>query len=209
MQKIKLPRYIQWIVLTGIIFLLLMTLLRFALVLIFGHSVSYSSLVPSFILGFRFDLRMISIVSIIIFLIGSIKIFHPFQTKAGRAISFWVYGIFSAIFCVLYAVDFFHFAYLSQRLNGSVLNYASDAKISVNMMWESYPIIKLAFFLLVGIVVLLALVRLTYNYILSKPVKSVRYTRIAWALVFFCFVGFGRIWQGWAVSVALERCIPL
>ena len=191
MQKIKVPRYIQWIVLTGIIFLLLMTLLRFALVLIFGHNVSFSSLVPSFILGFRFDLRMISIVSLIIFLIGSIKILHPFQTKAGRAISFWLYGIFSAMFCLLYAMDFFHFAYLSQRLNGSVLNYASDAKISVNMMWESYPIIKLAFFLLIGIVVLLALVRLTYNYILSKPVKSVRYTRIAWALVFFVLLGLG------------------
>ena len=191
MQKIKVPRYIQWIVLTAVIFLLLMTLLRLILVLIFGHNVSYSALLPSFILGFRFDLRMVSIVSLVIFLAGSIKPFHPFLTKAGRAISFWLYGIFSVIFCVLYSVDFFHFAYLSQRLNGSVLNYASDAKISVNMMWESYPIIKLAFTLLLGVFALLALIRLTYNYILSKPVKSVRYTRIAWGLVFFGLLGLG------------------
>ena len=198
MQKIRVPRYIQWIVLNAIIFLVLMTLLRLILVLIFGHNVSYSALLPSFLLGFRFDVRMVSIVSVIVFLIGSIKPFHPFQTKAGRAISFWLYGLFSAIFCVLYSVDFFHFAYLSQRLNGSVLNYASDARISVNMMWESYPVIKLAFSLLLGVLALLAFIRLTYNYILSKPFKSERYSRISWGLAFFILLGlgiFGRVGQ--------------
>ncbi len=198
MQKIKVPRYIQWIVLTGIIFLVIMTLLRLALVIIFAHKISVSQLLPAFWLGFRFDLRMVSIVSVIVFLIGSIKPLHPLQTRAGRATSFWLYGIFSTVFCILYAVDLYHFAYLFQRLNGSVLNYASDARTSIYMMWQSYPLIKFAFALVLGILGLLALIRLSYNYILSKPVKSVKSSRIAWSIVFFLVLGlgiFGRIGQ--------------
>jgi phosphoglycerol transferase MdoB-like AlkP superfamily enzyme len=198
MQKIKVPRYIQWIVLTGIIFLVLMTILRVVLVLIFGHNVSWSSLISPFFLGFRFDLRMVCIVSLIVFLIGSIKPLHPLNKKAGRAVSFWLYGIYSAVFCFLYAIDFYHYAYLSQRLNGSILNYSEDAKISLYMMWESYPLIKFFFGVVLGVLGLLALIRLTYNYILSKPIASVKSSRIIWGSLFFIFLAigiFGRVGQ--------------
>ena len=198
MQKLKVPRYIQWIVLTGVIFLVLMTLLRLLLVVVFGNNVVYSSMVPSFMLGIRYDLRMVAIVSVVVFLIGSIKALNPIQTRAGRAIGFWLYGVFITVFCVLYAVDFFHYAYLSQRLNGSVLNYSEDAKISTTMVWQSYPIIKFILGLIIGVVSLLYVVRITYNFILSRPITSVKATRIGWGIAFFLLLGvsvFGRVGQ--------------
>ena len=191
MQKIKVPRYIQWIVLTGFIFLILMTLLRIVLIFIFGSNVSFTSLLPAFLLGLRYDIRMVSIVSLIVFLFGTIKPLNPIRTKTGRAISLWLYGIFIIVFCVLYAVDFYHYAYLGQRLNGSVLNYSEDAKISTTMVWQSYPIIKFGLSLIIGIVLLFALVRFLYNYILSKPVTSVKHSRAIWGVAFFLLLGIG------------------
>lgn len=87
MQKLKVPRYIQWIVITGFIFLLLMTSLRFALIASFNHPEHFSGLLPAFVLGLRYDLRMVSIACLVIFLIGSFKPLDPLQKKTGRFVS--------------------------------------------------------------------------------------------------------------------------
>ncbi len=198
MQKLKVPRYIQWIVITGIIFLLLMTLLRFALAASFNHPKHFSGLLPAFVLGFRYDLRMVSIACLLIFLIGSFKPLHPLQKKAGRAVSFALWGIFIVMFCFFYAIDFAHYAYLSQRLNGSVLNYLDDAKISLKMVWQTYHVIEIVIALIAGVFLLLWIVRLTYNYILSKKITSTKRSRLGWSFVLFIGLGigiFGRLGQ--------------
>lgn len=198
MQKLKVPRYIQWLVITGFIFLLLMTILRIALVLSFQNPASFTSLLPAFLLGLRFDLRMIGIASMLLFLFGSIKFLHPFQTKAGSAFSFFLWGIFIIVFCCFYVFDFAHFSYLSQRLNGSVLNYLDDAKISMKMVWQSYPVVTLIIVLVAGTLLFLGMVRLVYNYILSRPIITTKRNRIFWGIAFFVLVGlaiFGRAGQ--------------
>jgi phosphoglycerol transferase MdoB-like AlkP superfamily enzyme len=198
MQKLKIPRYIQWLILTGLVFLISMTVLRLVLALVFAGNVSFSSLLPSFILGLRFDVRIVSILCMILFLIGSVKALHPLQTKWGSKISFILLGIFSLIFCFFYLLDFAHYAYLAQRLNGSLINYLDDAKISFSMIWQTYPFIRIIFCLVAGVLLFLWLVRLCYNYILSKRIVSDKKSRIAWALVFFLLLAagiFGRVGQ--------------
>ena len=197
MEKLKVPRYIQWLLVTGFWFLILMSVLRLALVLSFPHP-DLSELGSSFILGLRYDLRMVGIISLVIFLVGSIKPFHPIQKKAGKAIGFTLYTIFILLLCFLYVIDFAHYAYLSQRLNGSILNYAEDAKISARMVWQTYPVIRIIIGLVVGITLLLGLVRLTYNYVLSKKITSSRRSRISWGITLFLLLAvaiFGRVGQ--------------
>ena len=198
MEGLKVPRYILWIIITGLIFLLLMSLLRLALVLSFDHPSGVSDLAPSFILGFRYDARIVCIFSLILFIIGSIKPFHLIQKKTGRAISFALWSIFILVFCIFYAIDFAHYAYLSQRLNGSVLNYVEDAKISAIMVWQTYPILRIITGLVVSFLLLIAIIRLTYNYVLSKNIASTRRSRLLWSIALFVVLAigiFGRVGQ--------------
>ena len=198
MQRLKVPRYIQWIVITGFIFLLILTLLRFALVLSFQKSIPFTQLGDAFLLGARYDFRIVSILCMVIFLIGIIPPLHPIQKKWGRAVTFILWSSFVSVMCLFYAVDFAHYAYLSQRLNGSVLNYLDDAKISMRMVWQSYPVLKIIIGLVLGFSLLMGVVKLTYNLILSRKITSNKKSRILWAVLLFFILGigiFGRIGQ--------------
>jgi phosphoglycerol transferase MdoB-like AlkP superfamily enzyme len=125
------------------------------------------------------------------FLLGSLKFLHPFQTKAGSSLSFTLWGVFSLVFCFFYVVDFAHYSYLSQRLNASVLNYLEDAGISMSMVWQSYPVFWIIAAIVAGTFLLLAIVKLIYNYILSKPITSNKVSRMSWGIVFFVLLSLG------------------
>ena len=70
---------------------------------------------------------------------------------------------------LFFAVDFAHYAYLEQRLNASVLNYLEDARISITMVWQSYPVIRIILGLIVVIVFLTWLIRRSYYRRLRQP----------------------------------------
>ncbi|MDB5192322.1 MAG: hypothetical protein JWQ96_1885, partial [Segetibacter sp.] len=211
MQRLSVPRYIQWIFLTALFFLLLMTLLRLSLVLSFNRSSDFKSLLPAFWLGFRFDLRIVSIVSFLVFLFGSIKPLHPLQKKYGRLVSFIIYTLFSIVFTIFYTVDFPHYSYVGQRLNGSILNYLDDAKITMGMVWQTYPVFILILVLFASIFILIAVVKFMYNYILSKPITASKRSRLGWSLVFFVLLAigiFGRVGQfplRWSDAFAIGK----
>ncbi|WP_207493960.1 LTA synthase family protein [Aridibaculum aurantiacum] len=198
MQTLKVPRYIQWIVITGIIFLLIMSLLRLILVFAFPHPSDLSSLVPAFLLGLRFDLRVIGIISLLTFLQGCIKPLHPIRARRGVAVTFFTWSVFLVLLSLSYTIDFAHYAYLSQRLNGSVLNYVDDAKISMKMVWQTYPVLLILAGLIGGFLLMLGIVKLTYNHILSKPITSTRKSSVIWGILFFLMLAvaiFGRVGQ--------------
>ena len=192
MKKLKVPRYIQWLVLTGIIFLLLMSLLRLALVLSFKTpSAQATPFTQVFLLGLRYDLRMVAIACLLLFSIGSVPVLHPFEKKWGKRISFWIWGLLIVVFAVFYTVDFANYAYLSQRITGSVLNYLDDAKISMGMVWQTYHVGWILLGLLTLIAALFTLVRIAYNLVLSRPKDASKRTRISWAIVFFLLLALG------------------
>jgi phosphoglycerol transferase MdoB-like AlkP superfamily enzyme len=198
MQKLKVPRYIQWISLTGAVFLFIMTLLRLALTIWFPVPVTSSSLFAPFVLGLRYDLRIVCIVALLLFILGSIGALHPLNKKAGRRISFIVWILFIVIFSFFYLVDFTNYAYLKQRINANLVNYLEDAGISLKMMWQSYPVLWMLAGVFVGVILLAWITRGTYNYILSKPVVATKKSRIGWGIVFFLLLAlgiFGRIGQ--------------
>lgn len=192
MNKLKIPRYIRWLSLTGVIFLVLMTLLRLAFVLFFkAPAGSNQHLLPAFVLGLRYDLRMVCIACLVLFLLGSIKPLHPLDKKWGNRISFWIWTIFIIVFAVFYVVDFANYAYLSQHLTASLLNYLDDAKISMGMVWQTYHVGWIVLILLLAIAGLLALIRLTYNITLSGQKTATRSSRIFWGILFFFLLVIG------------------
>ncbi|MGI8950599.1 MAG: LTA synthase family protein [Chitinophagaceae bacterium] len=192
MNKLKIPRYIQWLFFTGIIFLLLMTLLRVALVLAFNKPAAQTiPFAQVFFLGFRYDLRDVCIACLLIFLISLIPALHPLDKKWGKRISFIIWTILIVAFALFYTVDFANYAYLSERLRANLLNLLQDTKTSLGLVWENYHVAWILLGLIVLVAALLALIRITYNIVLSKPKHSTKQSKIFWGIFFFLLMAFG------------------
>lgn len=192
----RIPKLLRWIFSVVLILLLTMTVSRLIIYWTFnppGKAFSGSA----FILGFRYDARVICIVGFVIMLLCAIPFLNPFKNnKASRFWNFLLPLVFILVVVVL-ALDYYHFDYLHQRLNATVLNYLQDAGISFNMMWESYPLLKIA----IAVLLLLVLARFGFGKLLShyqqqysfnKRKRSWQYV-IAF-LVFGIFI-FGKIGQ--------------
>ena len=54
----------------------------------------------------------------------------------------------------MYVSDLEYFDYRHERLNAGAMNYLSDAKISMNMVWETYPVFTLLFLVIIGTAVI-------------------------------------------------------
>lgn len=195
---------------TGFILLILFTLMRLGLYLFFNkQGNSLGELSKTFFLGLRFDLRTISIVLLIMLLIGSIRWLHPFVSQRGRR--FWTIFLYIVVFVFLFlfVVDFAHYAYLVQRLNASVLNYLEDAGISLNMVWQSYPVIRLILGLAVSTWMVMWFIRRAYRRVKNRPEPVTKRTRIISFIVsflvlgFFCFGRFNQYPLRWSDAFAL------
>src|ERR1700689_1895389 len=130
LSTLKIPKLIRWIFCTGIIFLLLMSLLRLALFIFSSEQDNHLSNVgSSFILGMRYDLRDVCVLLVIMLVIGSFPSLNPFQSKTGKRIILFITGFAAFVMLLFYILDFAYYSYLSQRLNANVLNFLQDAAI--------------------------------------------------------------------------------
>jgi len=181
-----------------------MSLLRLALFLAFsrqGHS--FVAVRSSFLLGLRFDLRYVAILELILLLIGCFGGVKFFGSRAGRRLTLGFTGIAAFLVVFFYSVDLAHYSYLSQRLNASVLNYLSDAGISANMVWQTYPVFRMLLLLFAGVWGILWIMRRIYDQIARKEAfpgggRREKRSRIGWFVLTFLLLGlavFGRIGQ--------------
>ncbi len=138
----KFPKTIQWVIKLFIIYLCIFSAFRIATLLFFKPAnIEVSSLFSSFWLGLQYDLRWIAIVLLPIACVSLFPKFSPFYSercKKGWAIYL---AVITLLLLFFFGADFGHFAYVSTRLNASALNFAEDAKISFEMIWQSYPIV--------------------------------------------------------------------
>ena len=142
MKKIIQPRLIRWILINGFFFLLILSLLRLVFHLFFAPA-GEKNVLGAFWMGFRYDARIVCVFLFLVFLAGLFPFFKPFTGSGSRKSLLIFTRFFGLLIIIIYTFDFFHFDYLRQRLNASVLSYTEDAKISGNMVWESYPVIKI------------------------------------------------------------------
>lgn len=187
----KIPKLIRWIFWTGLTFLVLFTIMRLGLFILSDQqSYGLSKLGGSFFLGLRYDLRMISWLLIVLLILGSIPVLHPFTGKRGK--KFWMMVMGAAVLFVLFffCVDFAHYAYLEQRLNASVLNYLEDAAISMNMVWQSYPVIRMVLGVLLLAAFLVWIIHRIHRRISKEVYTGTRRSRIVSFTVCFLLCGF-------------------
>jgi len=77
--RLKIPKTIMWVINLLVIFLLIFTLFRFATYFSFKpKDLSFKELIPSFLLGVRYDLRWIAIILLPIVFVSLIPNLSPF-----------------------------------------------------------------------------------------------------------------------------------
>jgi phosphoglycerol transferase MdoB-like AlkP superfamily enzyme len=183
----RVPRLLRWIFSVVLLLLVVMTMARLLVYWNFnppGKAFSGSA----FIMGLRFDARVSGIIALIMLLLCAVPFINPLKNHKGRR--FW--NIFLPVVFLLmafvYAADFYHFDYLHQRLNATVLNYLQDAGISFGMMWQSYPLLKIS----IGLVIIFILARLFFSWLLSHYLQQdTFYKRKGIAAYIFCILFFG------------------
>ncbi len=116
---------------------------------------------------------------------------NPFINKASKKI----FKIYFLIVCIclafLYAMDFEHYDYLHQRLNASVLNYAEDASISMNMIWETYPVFTIIFLIIISSGLLYWLTNIYYRRFKKARFNGHGIIRIIMGFVFTFLLALG------------------
>ncbi|RYY21500.1 MAG: LTA synthase family protein [Chitinophagaceae bacterium] len=204
------PRLIRWILNLGLVLLLLMTMMRVALFLFFpNQGNSFPEVGKAMLLGLRYDLRSTAIILVTVLVFGSIPMLSPFRSDLNRKIWLNLLGVLAFLLLFFYTIDFAHFSYLNQRLNASVLNYLEDTSISLGMVWESYPVIRLILVILLVTFAFAWLLRLLFRKIARADSRPTKRTRITSFIAVFLVCGiciFGRFNQyplRWSDAFAL------
>ncbi len=116
---------------------------------------------------------------------------NPFENAVSKKIFKIYFFAITASLVFLYAVDFEHFDYLHQRLNASVLNYTQDAKISMNMVWETYPVFTLLISIIVFTAILFWLINWWFKRISFETFRGQVITKTALGFMFAILLGIG------------------
>lgn len=152
----RIPPLIRLTVVLTLAFLALLTVSRLAFWFAFDNPndpLGLGYLAQALYIGLKFDLRLILLFMLPFFLLGWIRWISPLKSGLGRKL--WVCYFLLALFglAVFYVTDFGHYAYLSVRVDSTVLRFLANPLISGQMVWQSYPV--LTWFL--GIVVVFSL----------------------------------------------------
>ncbi len=173
LQRFKVPHTLQWVIKLFLLYLLIFTLFRISSYLIFnpdkniahGEGLSkykFANVLPAFLLGIIYDARWISIALAPIVIASCIPFFTPFRNKRNKIIWSGYLVVITFMMLFFFGADFGHFQYVRTRLNASALNFFEDAKISLEMLWESYPILWIFLALTIVVLFLTYLINRTY-----------------------------------------------
>jgi phosphoglycerol transferase MdoB-like AlkP superfamily enzyme len=164
--------------------------LRIAFFLVFKGTATVfpqEDLTKALYLGAKFDLRLAFILIIPVWFLGYFHFSDPLQK--GR--KFWIYFYtFLFIFLsALYLSDFGHYGYLNSRLNGSVFQYLANPVISLQMLWQTYPIIWAT----LGLIVAACLVKFFFQVVIFNEYRHKNISRVnqffSYVIFFLCFAG--------------------
>lgn len=98
----------------------------------------------AFWIGLRFDLRLALLVVLPVALMSVL----PGKAALHRSMFMrrlalvWL-ALATLVCAFFYIADFAHYSYLGERINVSVLRFMEDSTDSLQMVWESYPVIQL------------------------------------------------------------------
>lgn len=187
----RVPKTIQWIVKLFFIYLCIFTAFRIATVICFKpKTIGILELLPSFWLGFKYDLRWIAIVLLPIALLSLYPKLSPFYSEKCKKIWTVYLGILTLLILFFYGADFGQFAYINARLNADALIFAEDPKESLQMIWQSYPVVWILIGLVGAVLMMTWMFRRTHVDVHEKNINIHKFTyRRRWHLAALLLLG--------------------
>ncbi len=157
----------------------------------------WGELWTTFYIGAKFDFRLAA------FLCAPLGIYLTVCAfwRGARALDKGMaalYGVLEAAVLLVYLADFGHYAYISMRINSSILKYVENPIISLQMAWETYPVVwgtlALVLFAFIGY----CFVRRLLKGAFARPDAYRWKGKLAWFFVGFVItaaLGFGQLSQ--------------
>ena len=186
MKKI-IPSWIQtyftFFAANWLLFMLMRVLFLGAFYPALGNA-AHAELLKTFYLGAKFDARLAGAVCIPLGLYLTLWAFWRGARHARKWVSAF-YGLLESFVLFIYFLDFAHYAYISTRINYSIMKYAENPLISLQMAWETYPVAWGIFGLLVWAIITGSLL----NWLLRRTFEKTDIYNWKGSLLWF-FVGF-------------------
>ncbi len=115
-------------------------------------SFSTNDILQALYLGAKFDIRLAFVMIIPAWFLGYLPFLNPI--KEGKGFWIYFYTFTFILLSALYLADIGHYGYLNSRINGSVMQYLANPQISLQMVWETYPIVWTTVGLLIAALVI-------------------------------------------------------
>lgn len=127
----------------------LFIILRVAFFFIFYEPANLLDVLKSFWIGSRFDLRLSILLSFPFLIITSIPIIKYWKFSYSVFAANWIYPLELILVVLFYTFDFATYGYTQQRIDITVFTLLENFTISLGMIWESYPVIRLSLLVLI------------------------------------------------------------
>ena len=116
---------------------------------------------------------------------------NPFENSFSEKVFKVYFFIITLSLVLMYVIDFEHFDYLHERLNAGAMNYLSDAKISMNMVWETYPVITLLIATFIATFIIYWLIMRWFKKVQQSTFNAHVATKFSMGFVFALLLGLG------------------
>ncbi len=155
---------------------------RYGFLLLFndGSKLPTNTLLQSFYVGLKFDIRLAVLVVIPFLALAWIPLLNPSRSR--QASNFWSihFSTLVCLFVLILMTDFGHYGYLQDRLNASAFRFMKNPLISMQMVWQTYSVIPaMVILILAGASTFLGLRRLLITSPPATPRPSRAQRRIA------------------------------
>lgn len=200
MKKLAVPRWIKSYALFILANWLVFTAFRCVFLYVFRTSLVpevHHQLWTAFYVGAKFDARLACALAAILGLYLTVCAFWKGALSIKKAIA-WLYGLLEAAVLLVYFADFAHYAYIAMRINYSIFKYSENALISLQMAWQTYPLVWAVIGLLVWGVANYFFVKKLIAYAFSEEEKYHWKGKLGWffgGLLVTAALMFGQISQ--------------
>lgn len=161
----RLPNYIKYIF-TNIFFLFIfITLFRILFYSFFAQleGVTSQEIQKAFWLGIRYDIKLAVITFFPLAILILIVNYRFFKRRVYKRVA-TIYVITAYLIITLfYLIDFGYYDYLGTRLDATALRFLSNLKISAQVLFESYPVYKGFFGLLLLVFLMYKMAKFSYQ----------------------------------------------
>ena len=135
-------------------------------------SIPAAVLFKSFLIGARFDFRVVSAIVLPLYLLAIIPRIDISTSRVMRRVNLHALGIITGIVFLFHLIDIEFFSYFNSRLNGSALLWSDTPLASLSMIWDTYPVIRYLLLYAVILTIFVLLVQWLTSRIASGLGKS-------------------------------------